>query len=128
MVRRLRKYHFYSWRLIAVFLPIAFVSAIIFRPDVNASRAVETNLVYVAELDLLSDSTAKLRIKILHPLQAPSCLVMHGTKGNEVTLGLLSGIGEYNFPITRTGSTETIRFFDPIYKKDLYSINLVAKN
>lgn len=123
MIKPLRKYHFFIWRLLALALPVAFVAAFIVRPHLHEVESIAKDSFYI-DRKTLSDSTSMIVITVNKPLTVPSCLVFHVTKTKEILLGKLSHQGKYEFIIESTEKDMTLKLVDAIHQKVITSVNL----
>lgn len=123
MIRPLRNFHFITWRLIALVLPVVFILAITLRPYI-AKKVRNTGTSFLMEIRNASDSTSMLVITVVRPLEVPSCLVFATLKGGEILLGKLDHQGQYSYDIPGTDQPVTVRLYDPLKKKAIDSYNL----
>lgn len=126
MIRPLRKYHFFIWRLLAIALPVAFVAAFIVRPPLPDVEPIATDTFYT-ERKILSDSASMIVITVNKPLTVPSCIIYHVTPKKEILLGKLDHQGTYKFVIDSPERDVTLKLFDPIHQKVITYINLNDK-
>jgi len=117
MIKPLRKYHYWFWRLMAIVLPIVFALALLLRP-LSRVQAIESSDFYFR----LTTSNGKciVSIQLLNPLRAPSCVVYAtANTGEKIILGTINSIGNYTF--TSSLRIESVSLFDAINKKEIAS-------
>lgn len=118
MIRPLRKYHFFIWRIIAVMLPVIFFLAIVFRPD-SISKYAQVKDDFSFSVKKLTNSMARLTVELKNPLQVPSCLVYISLNSKDVLLGKVDQKGSYDFEIPATQESITVRLYDGIHKQEI---------
>ena len=123
MIRPLRKFHFITWHLLALLLPVAFILAIALRPGI-AERVLHAGEPFLMDIRNTTDSTSLLVITVARPLEVPSCLVFITIKGKEFLLGKLDHQGQYSYEIPAPDQQVALRLYDPIGKKTIKSISL----
>jgi hypothetical protein len=117
MVRTLRKYHFYAWRIFGIALPLFFAAAIIYRPHSNSNYNRHKDDFHFSARKLTNSSIA-LTVTLANALRAPSCLVYAKSENDEILLGKIGQRGTYNFVIPAAQSI-TVRLYDPIRDMDI---------
>jgi hypothetical protein len=128
MIKPLRKYHFYIWRMLAIALPVIFALAIFFRPDSpDHYRQMKDDFSF--GLKKLADSTLQINIEVKNALKVPSCLVYVSATPKDILLGKLDHQGVYHFEIENQPMQDiTLRLYDAIHKKEIGNIQLTDNN
>lgn len=118
MIRPLRKYHFFIWRILAFLLPIIFVAAIVFRPNsISKYDFMENDFRFTTRK--LTDTTAQLTVELTQALPVPSCLVYISTNSKDILLGKIDHRGLYHFEFPTKQNTTTVKLYDAIHKKEI---------
>lgn len=137
MIHSLRRYHFLTWILIALILPVLFLLAWNEIPE--ASNQIGTNrlntslskntdpLVEVSEQR--EGTNHYLVLKLTRSLEKPSIVAYIGSSstalvGESMLLGRVEGSGTYKFQTSEESISEGshLLFYDPINKEIIYSI------
>ena len=127
MIRPLRKYHFFIWRLAAFLLPLLFFLAIWLRPNSFENyQGFENDFSF--NLKKLTDSTAQVIIDVKNSLKVPSCLVYVSFSTKDVLLGTLNRRGLYNFEVKTKEQEIRLRLYDAIHKREIALIQLTDNN
>ena len=128
MIRPLRKYHFFLWRIVAFLLPILFVAAIYFRPPVESDYKRDKND-FSFNVRTLTDSTAQINIDVNNPLKTASCVVFLSLSSRDILLGKLERQGKHRFQINHPIDKDIrIRLFDILHQKEITKVQLTASN
>jgi hypothetical protein len=124
MIKPLRRYHFVLWRLLAVVMPVLFVSAIWLRPDPGPDyRSVEKDFSF--RLHHLSDSTSRIDIDVKNSLRVPSCVVYASVTSQDLLLGQIGQKGTYHFEIeNKSHDNVQLRLYDPLHKREITTVLL----
>lgn len=117
MVKPLRTTHFFVWRMVLVFIPIAFAFALFFRPAINVNKKSSEN--FIVETSC-KDSMLHITIEVLNPIATPSCVVYGQTPNQKIFLGKLSEQGIYTF--TSAADVKTILLYDAIHHKEIETV------
>lgn len=127
MIRPLRKYHFYIWRILAVVLPVIFMLAILFRPD-SISKYDHVKDDFSFNVKKLTNSTAQLTVVLKNSLQVPSCLVYISSNSKDILLGKVDHQGSHSFEIPVDQPNVTVKLYDAIHKKEITRTELTINN
>lgn len=127
MIRPLRRYHFFIWRILAVVLPVIFMLTILLRPD-SISKYDRVKNDFSFNVKKLTNSTALLTVVLKNSLQVPSCLVYISSNSKDVLLGKVDHQGSHSFEITVDQENVTIKLYDAIHKKDIMRTELTINN
>lgn len=124
MIKPLRKYHFFTWRILAVLLPVMFVAAILLRPNSFVNyQPMEDDFSF--SLKKLTDSTAQVSINVKNALKVPSCLIYASLSSKDILLGKIDHHGLYNFEVkTQVAKAISIRLYDAIHKREIAHVQL----
>ena len=114
MISPLRAYHFMLWKLWAVFLPVGFVCAILFRPSLKDSAPVAM-AGFSAAVSNISDSTSLLQISVAGQIPFPSCLLYLHFDDKNILLGNLNKAGNYTFQIPPQQGQTVLELYDPVH-------------
>jgi hypothetical protein len=118
MIRPLREYHFFAWKVIVLLLLIMFILVIALRPkSVSTYAGVENNFIF--NLKKLPNSTAQLTVQLRGPLSAASCVVYVNTGKDEILAGRIDGKDIWRFELPVEGNSVTVRLYDFIHKTDI---------
>jgi hypothetical protein len=123
MIKPLRHYHFVTWHILAVALPLTFILALIQRPT-QPHIVPETEGRFTLKIQDQTDSTATLTILVGKPLTIPSSLVYLSSSSGEILLGKLESQGSYTFIIPASGEKRSIRLYDAIHKQTITTLDL----
>lgn len=124
MIRPLRTYHYFTWRLLAVALPLVFVIAILRRPAMSHVPVKEFSKDFDASITSVNDSTAQINLTVLNPLSVPSCIVYAVAHTDTLLLGKLDERKEYQFMIVANHSDIVLGLRDPLHRKEIASFQL----
>lgn len=127
MIRPLRKYHFFIWRILTVVLPVVFMLAILFRPD-SISKYDQVKNDFSFNVKKLTNSTAQLTVVLKNSLQVPSCLVYISSNSKDVLLGKVDHQGSHSFEIPVDQENVTVKLYDAIHKKEIMRTELTINN
>ena len=117
MIKPLRTFHFFLWRIVALVIPVLFALAVIFRPTSSERDHLPEDFSWRTEHD--SDSTLNILVSVKSPLRVPSCLLYGEGERGRILLGQLDSMGDYKFnaPTTIT----QLLLFDEIHQKEITS-------
>ncbi len=126
MIKPLRKYHFFIWRILAVLLPVTFVAAILLRPNSFVDHQQKEND-FSFSIKTLTDSTAQIKINVKNALKVPSCLVYASLSSEDVLLGKIENRGLHNFEIkTQVEKSVSIRLYDAVHQREIMHAQLTV--
>ncbi|MEO7988798.1 MAG: hypothetical protein ABI663_04600 [Chryseolinea sp.] len=117
MIKPLRTTHFFVWRMLLVFIPIAFAFGLFFRPARNTKE--KSSKTFEVETSR-RDSILHITIEVLNPIMAPSCVAYAQTTNQQIFLGKLNEQGIYTF--TCSADVKTILLYDAIRHKEIETI------
>ena len=115
MIKPVRKIHFAAWQMVIIIIPLAFVFALLFRPDKRIQNK-QTDNFFRFEV-ARRDSVFHIMIEVLNPITTPSCAVFAQTANSKILLGTLSTQQRYSF--TTSTDVKSILLFDGIHKKEI---------
>ncbi len=127
MIRPLRKYHFYLWRIWGVVLPLCFILALLFRPA-SPSQYNPGTSDFAFAVKKLTNSSSQLTVELRNTLRAPSCLVYVSSGSDDLLLGTIDHKGSYQFEFPDSGKKISIRLYDAIHKRDIMQTNVSYDN
>jgi len=127
MIRPLRKYHFFIWRMVAVVIPVIFILSLLLRPD-SISNYDQVKNDFSFDVKKLTNSTAQVTVELKNPLQVPSCLVYISSNSKDVLLGEVTHRGAYRFEIPVDQENITVKLYDAIHKKEIMRTELTINN
>lgn len=127
MIRPLRKYHFYVWRIWGIVLPLCFILALSFRPT-SPSQYNPVTDDFAFAVKKLTNSSSQLTVELRNALRAPSCLVYVSSGSDDILLGTIGHKGSYQFEFQDSGKKISIRLYDAIHKKDIMQTNVSYDN
>jgi hypothetical protein len=128
MIRPLREYHFFAWRVLAVVLPASFCLTILLRPDYSSKYNRSNAQDFSFEVTKLQNKKGRLTIELKNSLRIPSCAVYLALPGQNSLLGKINDIGTYHFDIPLDGEAATVRLYDPIHKKEIAETRVFYNN
>jgi len=128
MIRPLRRYHFFIWGILAVFLPIMFCLAIFLRPDAPPQYERMNKDDFSFTMKKLTKNVGQLTIELKNSLSVPSCVVYLSSPSQNVLLGTIEQIGSYHFDIPVFEKAVTVRLYDPIHKKEITQAEVFYNN
>jgi hypothetical protein len=126
MIRPLRRYHFFVWRIVAVILPILFIAALYFRPThrVDYKRSEKD---FTFEVERLTNSTAQVNIHVINPLKVASCVAYQVDATRDILLGTLDHTGKHSFNVSHINSGELrIKLMDVLHQKEIANVLLTV--
>jgi hypothetical protein len=117
MIKPLRAYHFFIWRVLVLIVPALFILAIAFRPASLSKNKIQNENDFRFGVKKMTNTTAQLDVELLNALKVPSCLVYVSTGSNELLVGKIDQQGSYKFEFPIGGSTHiSIKLYDAIHK------------
>ena len=119
MIRPLRSYHFFIWRVLALVLPVVFCLAIVLRPESRPGYATLKQGDFSFTITKLSNDTGRLTVELKNPLKVPSCVVYLASPSQNQLLGKIDQLGSYHFDIPLKKEPVSIQLYDPIHKKEI---------
>jgi hypothetical protein len=119
MIRPLRSYHFFVWRVMAVVLPLVLCLAIVFRPESRPGYDKVNQADFTFTITKLSNDAGRLTVELKNSLKVPSCVVYLTSPSQNQLLGKIGQLGSYHFDIPLKGQPVRIRLYDPIHKKEI---------
>ncbi|HEX6223233.1 MAG TPA: hypothetical protein VFZ52_02415 [Chryseolinea sp.] len=119
MIEPLRSYHFLTWQIFALLLPLAIFLAIAFRGARPAEYSRDTSANISFTLNKLSNHEGTLTVNVKNSLRAPSCVVYLWTPSQNLLLGDVSQIGSYPFRIPLNTGHVTVSLYDAIHKREI---------
>jgi hypothetical protein len=127
MIRPLRKFHFYLWRIWGIVLPLCFIFALLFRPaSPNQYNPITDDFAFAVKK--LTNSSSLLTVELRNTLRAPSCLVYVSSGSDDILLGTIDHKGSYQFEFPDTGKKISIRLYDALHKRDIMQTNVSYDN
>lgn len=119
MIRPLRTYHFFVWRVLAIALPVVFCLAIVLRPESRPGydKARDEDVTFT--ITKLSNDTGRLTVELTSPLKVPSCAVYISSPSQNQLLGKIDQLGSYHFDIPLKEPHVSVQLFDPIHKREI---------
>ena len=116
MIKPLRIYHFFIWRILVFIVPAVIILAIVLRPT-SISNIPQNENDFIFHVKKVTNSTALLNVELINALKLPSCLVYVSTGSNDMIVGKIDHRGSYNFEFPIDGSTSiTVKLYDAIHK------------
>lgn len=115
MIRPLRIYHFYLWRLFALALPLIAVLAVVNRPTVIRETTLDPD--FLIEVAASGDSTYTVRLTVVNALKTPACVAYSTSGRNKTLLGLVDHRGKYDFVVS-SGQSDFI-LTDVIHRNEI---------
>jgi hypothetical protein len=123
MIKPLRKYHYVTWAILALLLPLAFVAALGVMPTQQPDTKKEADT-FSAHLSFASDSTMNLTINVGAPIKAPSCLAVLSMPQRDLVLGSLNNQGTYSFIVPSAAASGMLNLVDVIHHRTIATIPL----
>jgi hypothetical protein len=127
MIKPLRKYHFFIWRILAIVLPVIFTLSLLFRPD-TISNYDHVKNDFSFDVKKLTTTTAQVTVELKNSLQVPSCLVYISSDSKDVLLGKVTHRGAYRFEIPIDQENVTVKLYNAIHKKEIMQTELTINN
>jgi hypothetical protein len=119
MIRPLRSYHFFIWRVLAVVLPVLFCLAIVLRPKSRPGYGKVKKEKFSFTITKLSNDTGRLTIELNNSLKVPSCVVYLSSASQNQLVGKIDQVGSYHFDIPLNDQPVNIQLYDPIHKREI---------
>jgi hypothetical protein len=126
MVKSLRQYHYLIWRLWAILLPIAFLTAIALRPELPLPNEGDETA-FTAILSPDTDSTLVVTVTLGKPIKVASCVAILSSAQKEIVLGTLDRPGRYRFIVPSFDGEGTLNLVDAIHKQRIGTLPLQKK-
>ncbi len=119
MIRPLRSYHFFIWRVLAVVFLLCFVWLLFFDRillrDIDKVKKEDFSFT----ITKLSNDTGRLTVELKNSLKVPSCVVYLSSPSQNQLLGKIDQLGSYHFDIPLKEKPVSIQLYDPIHKKEI---------
>jgi hypothetical protein len=122
MIRPLRKYHYYIWRILLMVLTLTFALSLLWRPNTKTESAFTDDFRITTHM---GDSSFVLKIMVLNPIRHPSCGVYGSTASGEIFLGMLDKRDMYTFT-SKTPFTEVL-LIDKLHGRIILEKSLAEK-
>jgi hypothetical protein len=119
MIRPLRSYHFFIWRVLAVVLPVVFCLAIVLRPEFRPGYDKMEKENFSFSITKLSSDTGRLTVELKNSLKVPSCVVYLSSPSQNQLLGKIDHLGSYHFDIPLKEQPVSVQLYDPIHQKEI---------
>ena len=119
MIRPLRSYHFFIWRVLAVVLPVVFCLAIFLRPESRPGYDKVSEADFSFTITKLSNDTGRLTVELKNSLKVPSCVVYLLSPPQNLLLGKIDHVGSHHFDIPLTTKTVSVQLYDPIHSIEI---------
>ena len=119
MIRPLRSYHFFIWRVLAVVLPVVLCMAIVLRPESRPGYNNVNQEDFSFTITKLLNDSGRLTVEVKNSLKVPSCLVYLYSPSQNQLLGKIDQLGSYHFEIPLKEQPVIIRLYDPIHKREI---------
>ena len=127
VIKPLRTYHFFIWRILAVLLPVVFCLAIVLRPATPADYQMSKDD-FSFSLTKQTNGIGQLTIELKNPLSVPSCVAYITSSSHELLLGKIDQMGTYHFNISAHEKTVTVKLYDPVHKKEITRAEVFYNN
>jgi len=115
------------WRLLALLLPLFFITAVVIRPSVPSSK-VFPHSAFGATIESNTDSTYLVTIEVERVIKAPSCVIILSNTTKELALGVVDRQGTYSFITEKVELPATLKLWDAIHHRVIESVPLIKKN